>query len=189
MATVKVIGRRTTFRGKTLFEILCNLKNFGKGRVVVRSLFEDRFPTEPSYYVITRAAPEMDENFDFGEAWGRKVFRGNELGEWKIMAGHKADWRLIPRDDEHKYLNWKPAQPFVHSVIPREQPFPPLLREIIRQEMKAAGKSTDKEALLPISIHETVWNRAKLRRDATPAETNTSSLPTSDSSSNTDTRV
>lgn len=61
MPTVKVIGRRTTFRGKSLFEILCNLKNFGKGRVVVRSLFEDRFPDEPSYYVITKAEPEMDK--------------------------------------------------------------------------------------------------------------------------------
>jgi small subunit ribosomal protein S34 len=37
MATVKYIGRKTDFKGKTLWEIVGNLKNFGIGRVVVRS--------------------------------------------------------------------------------------------------------------------------------------------------------
>ena len=55
---VRYIGRPTTFRGKYLFEILRNLKNFGVGRVVVRSLYE-RYP-EPCYYTVRAVQPEMD---------------------------------------------------------------------------------------------------------------------------------
>lgn len=89
------------------------------------------------------------------------------------MAGHKADWRLIPRDEEEKYLNWKPVQPFCHKEISRTMPFPPLLREMILREMKLAGKSVDQEPMLPIEIRETVWNRTKLNHDTVepgPAE-------------------
>lgn len=34
--TIKYIGRTTDFKGKSLWEIVSNLKNFGVGRVVVR---------------------------------------------------------------------------------------------------------------------------------------------------------
>lgn len=34
MSTIKLIGRTTDFRGKSLWELLGNLKNFGVGRVV-----------------------------------------------------------------------------------------------------------------------------------------------------------
>jgi Mitochondrial 28S ribosomal protein S34 len=34
MATIKYIGRTTDFKGKTLWQIVSNLKNFGVGRVV-----------------------------------------------------------------------------------------------------------------------------------------------------------
>jgi small subunit ribosomal protein S34 len=34
MSVIKYIGRKTDFRGKSLWEIVGNLKNFGVGRVV-----------------------------------------------------------------------------------------------------------------------------------------------------------
>lgn len=52
MSSIKYIGRTTDFKGKTLWEIVGNLKNFGVGRVVVRSMFE-RYP-EPSYMKIVK---------------------------------------------------------------------------------------------------------------------------------------
>lgn len=54
---VKLIGRKTDFKGKTLWEIVGNLKNFGVGRVVVRNMFE-RYP-EKSFMRILKveAAP------------------------------------------------------------------------------------------------------------------------------------
>lgn len=57
----KYIGRTTDFKGKTLWEILGNLKNFGIGRIITRSKFE-RYP-EPSYIKIlkveTLPSPEI----------------------------------------------------------------------------------------------------------------------------------
>ena len=53
------IGRRNFYLGKTLWEIVGNLKNFGVGRILVRSKFE-RYP-EVSYARILRAEPLMDK--------------------------------------------------------------------------------------------------------------------------------
>lgn len=61
----KYIGRTTNFKGKTLWEIVGNLKNYGVGRIVVRSLFE-KYP-EPTYFKIlkveTLPCPEV-QNLD-----------------------------------------------------------------------------------------------------------------------------
>lgn len=48
----KYIGKTTDFKGKTLWEIVGNLKNFGVGRIVTRTRFE-RYP-EPSYMKILK---------------------------------------------------------------------------------------------------------------------------------------
>lgn len=61
----KYIGRTTDYKGKTLWEIVGNLKNYGIGRIVARSRME-RYP-EPSYFKILSVetcpnpvAPSMD---------------------------------------------------------------------------------------------------------------------------------
>ena len=56
---IKYVGRTTDFKGKTLWEIVGNLKNFGVGRVVVRSIFE-RYP-EPSYLKICKVEALANE--------------------------------------------------------------------------------------------------------------------------------
>lgn len=53
------VGKRNYFFGKRLWEIVGNLKNFGVGRILVRSKFE-RYP-EVSYVRIIRAEPLMDD--------------------------------------------------------------------------------------------------------------------------------
>lgn len=52
MSTIKLIGRTTDFKGKTLWEIVGNLKNHGVGRYVMRNMFA-RYP-EPSYMKIVK---------------------------------------------------------------------------------------------------------------------------------------
>lgn len=49
---IKYIGRTHDFSGKTLWEIIGNLKNFGVGRLVKRNMFE-RY-SEPSYSRIIK---------------------------------------------------------------------------------------------------------------------------------------
>lgn len=58
-SVVKLIGRKTDFKGKTLWEIVGNLKNFGVGRVVVRSMFE-RYP-EKSFMRILKVEAVPNE--------------------------------------------------------------------------------------------------------------------------------
>lgn len=55
---MRYIGRETSSQGKFLFRILCNLKNFGIGRMLVRKSYLDRWP-EPSYYIIKQAFPDL----------------------------------------------------------------------------------------------------------------------------------
>lgn len=52
MSAIKLIGRTNDFKGKTLWEIVGNLRDFGVGRYVKRSMFE-RYP-EPSFMKIVR---------------------------------------------------------------------------------------------------------------------------------------
>lgn len=56
---IKYVGRTTDFKGKSLWEIVGCLKNFGVGRVVVRSVFE-RYP-EPSFMRIVKVETCPDE--------------------------------------------------------------------------------------------------------------------------------
>ncbi len=64
MSTVTVtratqfVGRDSSQNGKRLFEILMNLKDFGKGRMVYRYRFSQNYP-EPSYYIITDVDPDL----------------------------------------------------------------------------------------------------------------------------------
>jgi len=51
---IKFIGRTTDFKGKPLWEILGNLKNYGVGRIVIRNRFQ-RYP-EPCYMKILKVA-------------------------------------------------------------------------------------------------------------------------------------
>lgn len=52
MTTIKLVGRTTDFKGKTLWEIVGNLKGHGVGRYVMRNMFS-RYP-EPSYMKIVK---------------------------------------------------------------------------------------------------------------------------------------
>lgn len=58
---IKLIGRKTDFSGKTLWEIVGNLKNLGVGRLVKRNMFE-RYP-EPSFFRIAKVHTEKNEVF------------------------------------------------------------------------------------------------------------------------------
>lgn len=51
---IKYIGKRTEFKGKSLWQILGNLKNYGVGRMVIRNKLQV-YP-EPSYMKILKVA-------------------------------------------------------------------------------------------------------------------------------------
>ena len=53
------VGRPTKYFGRPLWEILLNLKDFGKGRIVTRSTFK-RYP-EVTYFRIVDVQPTVIE--------------------------------------------------------------------------------------------------------------------------------
>ncbi|XP_076649606.1 mitochondrial ribosomal protein S34 [Halictus rubicundus] len=142
---IKYIGRTTTFKGKPLWEILGNLKNFGVGRIVIRSQYQ-RYP-EPCYMRILKVAalPMTGEanpdNIRKVVALVERTFRGETTVKPVQLetVTYKPDYVLIPKDQESQYTNVsnRPAA----RVMPSEAEFPPLLKEIlIREAMKGGGQ-------------------------------------------------
>ncbi|KAF2899738.1 hypothetical protein ILUMI_06435 [Ignelater luminosus] len=157
---IKYIGRTLDYQGKTLWEIVGNLKNFGVGRIVVRSSFE-RYP-EPSYMKIVKVEtlpnPEISTPDDVRKVrvFVEKIFRGRKHPALvKIeRVSYKADYRLIPKDKEAEYCR-SDAPAMQMKILPKTMSFPPLLKELIIREMKASGKEVTEEPQLQIVYRQT----------------------------------
>ncbi|KAF5304053.1 hypothetical protein FQA39_LY01838 [Lamprigera yunnana] len=142
---IKYIGKTFDFKGKTLWEILGNLKNFGVGRIIARSMFE-RYP-EPSYIKIVKVEtvpnPETNTPDDARKvrALVEHTFRGRKHPELVNLFAttYKTDYKLIPKDKEAEYCKCDNPR-IVNKILPRTKEFPPILRELIIREMKAKGE-------------------------------------------------
>lgn len=55
--SLKYVGRKSELVGKTLWEILGNLKDFGVGRIILRNSLASRYP-EPSYFRILKVTAQ-----------------------------------------------------------------------------------------------------------------------------------
>ncbi|OQV19573.1 hypothetical protein BV898_06347 [Hypsibius exemplaris] len=156
---IRIVGKPNQLRGKYLFEILRNLKDFGVGRTVVRSLYE-RYP-EPTYFVVRTVQPGNDPEGQVGTMTATHVFRGRNFGDVEVMDGHFADWRLIPKEEEAEYkATYRPGMELLpkRRVVPAAEPFPPLLKLMLRDEAVKEGKPWEKEPMLPLVIHRGVAN-------------------------------
>ncbi|XP_071636878.1 small ribosomal subunit protein mS34 [Temnothorax longispinosus] len=138
---IKLIGRTTDFKGKPLWEILGNLKNFGVGRLVIRNRFQ-RYP-EPCYMKILKVAgmPMPEEPYTDRKVMVlvERVFRGqkNPKPVQLDSATYKADYMLIPKDKEHLYLdNTKVPE---MRILPKMTDLPPLFSQLVIRQMKAKG--------------------------------------------------
>nr|CAD7596660.1 unnamed protein product [Timema genevievae] len=162
---IKYIGRTTDFKGKTLWEILGNLKNFGVGRIVVRSMFE-RYP-EPSYMKILKVEPVTHEDCRKVRVLIERVFRGRKypkpVGLYSVS--YKADYRLLHKDEEADYCSFDPVEEKPERILPRTALFPPLFRELIVREMKARGEPLSKEPLLEMRYHKGPCTVARIARE------------------------
>lgn len=58
--TIKYVGKPSEFVGKTLWEIVGNLKDFGVGRIVVRNSYASRYQ-EPCFMRILDVTAEPNE--------------------------------------------------------------------------------------------------------------------------------
>ncbi|XP_031845949.1 mitochondrial ribosomal protein S34 [Nomia melanderi] len=171
---VKYIGRKTDFKGKTLWQILGNLKNYGVGRMVVRSKFQE-YP-EPSYMRILKVAavPMIGEsnpdNMRKVIALVEKTFRGQKFTKPSQLDAvtYKSDYVLIPKDQESRYTNVICEKPV--KILPRQIEFPPLLKEILIRQRKRTGQEITEDIKLQARYN---FNGLKNQRIAEEQETPT----------------
>ncbi len=81
-------------------------------------------------------------------AHAKRIFRGELQGETKIKTTFKADWRLVPRDDEDRFTSVLCKRE--SKTLPSSVPFPPLLEHMIVAEKSRAGQSLGQTPTLPL---------------------------------------
>ncbi|KYN40666.1 hypothetical protein ALC56_04975 [Trachymyrmex septentrionalis] len=174
---IKFIGRTTDFKGKPLWEIVANLKNFGVGRLVIRNRFQ-RYP-EPCYMKILKVAgmPLPDRPYIDRKVMVlvEKVFRGNKHSKPVQLdsSTYKADYMLIPKDQEHIFLN--NTKVVEKRILPRTTDLPPLFSQLIINQMKAKGIAVSTEPKLDLQYNLTATD-VKNYRVAEEGETPTVKL-------------
>ncbi|XP_063696290.1 uncharacterized protein LOC134827532 [Culicoides brevitarsis] len=157
MATViKYVGRTSNQVGKTVWEIVGNLKNFGVGRYFKRNSFE-RYP-EPCYMRILKVEALPEEPNRKVRVYVERVFRGHRIDRPVEMESttYKPDFILMPRD-------WTP--PPLPEVKIREVPstmdLPPMLKELMCIE-----KETDTIPKIPLKLKQGMYNFYKPKAEA-----------------------
>jgi len=179
MPVYKYFGYPARFHGKPLFHILCHLKEFGKGRVLVRSSHEVE-PThtkQPSFYRILWAQPLMDKHTLEGRIVAERVRHGVRYQEPVDLAdiAPLPDFKLIPREEEAEVCRWDSLRPFSAEEDTVAEPAhftcPPLLRMLMERSMKERGEEITSDALL------LPHNRTYVPRDTETVEVGDSQAP------------
>lgn len=82
-----------------------------------------------------------------------RVFRGHKNPKPVQLdaATYKADYMLIPKDQEHLYL--ENAKLPEKRILPRTTDLPPLLSQIIMRQMKAKGDTVSEEPKLVLKYN------------------------------------
>ncbi|XP_037933517.1 uncharacterized protein LOC119668162 [Teleopsis dalmanni] len=133
---IKLIGRKTDFRGESLWDVLSNLRNFGVGRLVIRNMFQ-RYP-EPCYYKILNVeafpAPTNPHEPRKSIVTVEKTWRGvtSPKPVTIFSTSYKCDYELVPKEEEGKYLS--NSKKIEEKILPNKIDMPPLLREFVTQE-------------------------------------------------------
>lgn len=98
-------------------------------------------------------------------AYIEKVFRGRRYPDTIIMgATYKTDYRLIPKDEEAKYLEIEEVKK-VEKIFPKTMALPPLMREMFLREAKAGGKEVNAEPTIEIKYKTGVHNQIKIAEE------------------------
>ncbi|CAJ0598037.1 unnamed protein product [Cylicocyclus nassatus] len=140
--------------GKFLWEILCQLRKLGIGRVVTKNEWARKWPNQPSYIKIIRAQPMMDRWLFGGKVWGEWTYRGRNLGIY--LFSHdliRSDWRLIHKHEEKEFMECKEAMGEI--TLPSSFPVPPLQNLLAKKASEKAGvpfREEQKRAPLKLCI-------------------------------------
>jgi len=146
--SVKLIGRTTNLYGKTLWEIIGNLRNAGIGRLVTRNTYK-RYD-EPCFFKILSVEPtaQIENQPRKMIVFVEKIFRGKRYNDPVEIysVSYKPDYLLIPKDEEQlwwdRLANCKPRE----KVVPGSIELPPLMKLVLERDNK------DSNVILPLEI-------------------------------------
>lgn len=94
-----------------------------------------------------------------------RVFRGKKYPDTLIMrASYKTDYRLVPKEEEVKYCEIAETKKD-EKIFPRIMTFPPLMRELILREAKAADKELKEEPQMEIKYRISVNNHTRIAEE------------------------
>nr|CAB3264008.1 28S ribosomal protein S34, mitochondrial-like [Phallusia mammillata] len=153
----KVEQRRKT--EKRLFQILNQLPHWGIGRLFVSI-------SQPlNFWKVTRVSVDHESSeMDCGYAWGILTEDGYSVGYEKEMPFvNESCWRLIPKHEESRFLNYRPKSKTTHEV-PLYIPVPPLLA-VMDKEAHPEMETDDKEPMVRLLIER---NKKKSGRQRHP---------------------
>ncbi|XP_028039015.1 uncharacterized protein LOC114249585 [Bombyx mandarina] len=152
---IKYVGRTTDFKGKSLWEIVGSLKNFGVGRIIVRSVFL-RYP-EPSFMKIVKVQTCPDEERRRVRVWVEKTFRGQKLPNLTEIyrTSYKTDYQLIPKREESRLLeSINTIGSKADVILPNSIEMPPLMKLFIIKDHEKKGLETSKDFMMPLSYNQ-----------------------------------
>lgn len=144
MPVIHYYGKKTNFVGKTLFEILANLRNFGINRMLIKQEELLQNPNQKCYYIVKKVEPVMDPELKEGAIYAERVFRGAKVPKLVFVDDESwhSDWQLVPIHEEHlhrvegeKLLEH--GHPSTYTVLPRWMEVPPLMDIFLRRHYAA----------------------------------------------------
>ncbi|XP_053203885.1 uncharacterized protein LOC128388502 [Panonychus citri] len=137
MSNVAYIGKPSRYHGKRIFEILINLKNFGKGRILEK-IYSNEKHGEKTFCIIKEAYPQMDKDLAFGLVYTEQYYRGARIPGLTEILPTTPDYRLIHKHEEEPYLEIARNAPeygknVPRKVLPQYYKVPPLMAEVINR--------------------------------------------------------
>lgn len=135
MPTIHYYGKKTNFVGKTLFEILGNLRNFGINRMLIKQEELLNHPGKPSYYIVKKVEPVMDDTLQQGAIYAERIFKGARMPGLFFVDDESwhTDWQLIPKHEEAKYKVDNPPEYKPVQIEPKPFEVPPLMDIFLRR--------------------------------------------------------
>lgn len=149
MPTIHYYGKKTKFVGKTLYEILANLRNFGVNRMLIKQEETLLHPGKSSYYIVKKVEPIMDEKLQEGCIYAEHIFKGTRVPGLVYVNDESwhTDWQLVPKHEESKYLVENPPMFVPRTVTDKPMELPPLMDAFLKRHIKNKGQPVPKETI------------------------------------------
>lgn len=149
MPTIHYYGKKTKFVGKTLFEILSNLRDFGLNRMLIKQEETLLHPGKPSYYIVRKVEPVMDDKLQEGCIYAEHILKGARIPGLVFVDDESwhTDWQLVPKHEEIKYRVENPPifEPLKMNKSLLE--VPPLMDAFLKRHLKNKGQPVPEERI------------------------------------------